>query len=123
MNPPKLSAIGLPNEMKLGTLDFSLPPDARSTIVEIQPSNISQIVSSSLNTGALTATAGTASTAVELPFPIQNIIFDVPAGASPSQFIDTRLSTLNFRVQIDLTQAPSTVIPAAALRSNANSFY
>ena len=74
MNPPQLSAIGLPNEMKLGTLDFSLPPDARSTSVKIQPSNISQIVSSSLNTGALTATTGTASTAVEFPFPIQNII-------------------------------------------------
>ena len=37
MNPPQLSPIGLPNEMKLGNLDFSLPPDAKSTSVKIQP--------------------------------------------------------------------------------------
>ena len=71
----------------------------------------------------MTATAGTGSTAVELAFPIQNIIFDVLSGSSPSQFIDTRLSTLNFCVQIDMTTAPSSAIPAACLRSNANLFF
>ena len=119
----QLSPIGLPNEVKLGNLDFSLPPDARSTSVKIQPSNISQIVSSTLDTGLLKKTAGTAGNGVELSFPIQNLIFDIPAGASPSQFIDTRFSTLNFRMQIDMTQKPDLACPSVQLRSHANSFF
>ena len=118
----QMSPIGLPNEVKLGNLDYSLPPDARSTSVKIQPSNISQVVSSTFTTAALAASnAGT--TQSEFSFPIQNLIFDIPAGASPSQFIDTRFSTLNFRLQIDLTTAPSSGISNAALRSHANSFF
>ena len=119
----QMSPIGLPNELKLGNLDFSLPPDARSTSVKIQPSNIAQIQSPTLQTGALTATAGAGTTGVELSFPIQNLIFDIPAGASPSQFIDTRFSTLNFRMQIDVSTAASTALGNVALRSNANSFF
>ena len=119
----QLSPVGLPNEMKLGNLDFSLPPDARSTSIKIQPSNVSQIVSATLNTGNLTSTAGAATTGVELQFPVQNLIFDLPSGASPSQFVDSRFSTLNFRCQIDMTTAPSSAITTVALRSSANSFY
>ena len=75
----QMSPIGLPNEVKLGSLDYSLPPDARSTSVKIQPSNISQIVTPTLTTGALAGTnAGT--TQSEFSFPIQNLIFDIPAG-------------------------------------------
>jgi len=43
--------------------------------------------------------------------------------ASPSQFIDTRFSTLNFRLQIDMSTAPSSAIPSVQLRSHANSFF
>jgi hypothetical protein len=93
--------------------------------VKIQPSNISSIKTSTLQTGALTATASSGTTGCELSFPIQNLIFDIPAGASPSQFIDTRFSTLNFRMQIDIpaSGAASTAIPNVYLRSNANSFF
>ena len=31
----QMSPIGLPSEVKLGSLDFSFPPDARSTSVKI----------------------------------------------------------------------------------------
>jgi len=119
----QMSPVGLPNEVKLGNLDYSLPPDARSTSVKIQPSNVAQVVSPTLQTGPLTATAGSGTTGVELAFPIQNIIFDVPAGASSSQFIDTRMSSVNFRMQIDVTTAPSTAITSAQLRSHANSWF
>lgn len=115
-----LSPVGLPAEVKLGALDFSLPPDAKSFTTKIQPSNVSSIVSSTLSTGQLTnADAGTAT---EYQFPVQNILFDVPT-SSPSTFIDTRLSTLNFKMNIELTNAPATAIPHACLRSNANSFF
>ena len=76
----QMSPVGLPNEVKLGNLDYSLPPDARSTSIKIQPSNIAQIVSSTLSTGNLTATAGSGTTGVELSFPIQNLLFDIPSG-------------------------------------------
>ena len=119
----QMSPIGLPSEVKLGTLDYSLPPDARSTSVKIQPSNISQVVSSILDPGLLKKTAGTVGNGAELSFPIQNLIFDIPAGASPSQFIDTRFSTLNFRVQIDMITAPDHAPAIVQLRSHANSFF
>ena len=64
--------------MKLGNHDFFLPPDARSTSIKIQPSNVSQIVSATLNTGNLTATEVAGTTGVELQFPVQNLIFDLP---------------------------------------------
>ena len=117
------SPVGLPTEVKLGSLDYSLPPDARSTSVKIQPSNIAQIQSATLSTGLLKKTAGTAGNNVELSFPIQNLIFDIPAGASPSQFIDTRFSTLNFRMQVYLSTAPNASIPICQLRSHANAFF
>ena len=109
--------------MKRENLDFSLPPDARSTSIEIQPLNVSQIVSATLSTGALTATAGANSTAVELQFPVQNLIFDLPSGASPSQFVDSRFSTVNVCCQKDMITAPSSAITTAALRSSANSLF
>ena len=84
---------------------------------------MSQIVSATLNTGNLTSTAGAATTGVELQFPVQNLIFDLPSGASPSQFVDSRFSTLNFCCQIDMTTAPSSAITTVALRSSANSFF
>ena len=69
----QMSPIGLPSEVKLGSLDFSLPPDARSTSVKIQPSNVSQVVSPTLTTALLKgASTGGATTQTEFSFPIQN---------------------------------------------------
>ena len=102
----QLSSVAFPNKMKLGYLDFSLPSDARSTSIKIQPSNVSQIVSATLNTRALTAVEGVATTGDELQFPVQNLNIDLPSGASPSQFVDSRFSTLMFCCQIDTTTVP-----------------
>lgn len=117
-----LSPIGLPAEVKLGSLDYSLPPDAKSMNVKIQPSNVSQ-VQTTVTTPLLTLSSTAPGSCCELAFPVQNIVFDVPSSQSPSQFIDTRLSTLNFRMQLDVTGAASTAIPNAYLRSCAYSFF
>ena len=110
------STVGLPNEMMLGSLDYSLPSDAKSYSVKVQPTNLSSIVSS-------TYTA-TASSALDLQFPSQNIIFDLPAGASPSMFLDNRFTTLNFRATVTVTNAGSaSVITSMNLRSHANAFF
>ena len=104
----QLSPIGLPKKKQLGNLIFSLIP--RLASIKIQPSNVSQIASATLTTGALTASAGSGTTGIELQFPVQKLIFNLRSGASPSQFIDSRFSTLNFRCQIDTTTAPSSAI-------------
>lgn len=111
------SAVGLPAEMQLGSLDYSLPSDAKSFSVRVQPSNLSQIVSASQ---ALTAS----STLDNIPFPSQNIIFDIPAGSSPSTFLDNRMTTLNFRATTTTAASSSAaVMTSAFLRSGAYSFF
>ena len=112
------SSVGLPNEMMLGNLDYSLPPDAKSYSIKVQPSNISS-VTTSFSTGTATGTA------LDITFPSQNIIFDLPAGASPSQFLDNRFTTLNFRMNVAVsgTAGASCGIASGYLRSHANSFF
>jgi len=68
------SSVGLPQEMMLGNLDYSVPPDAKSFSVKVQPSNVSQVQTTF--TPAITAGAYFG----DVAFPSQNIIFDIPCG-------------------------------------------
>jgi len=113
------SSVGLPNECMLGSLDFSMPQDSKSMSVKIQPSNLSSIVTS-FSTGSANA-----NTPLDIPFPSQNIIFDLPCGQSPSTFLDTRFTTLNFRMNISVVGAAGAAcnIASGYLRSHANSFF
>ena len=112
------SSVSLPAEMQLGSLDYSLPPEARSYQVKVQPSNVSSIVSPDIAIAA--GLEGT-----DLPFPSQQIIFDIPCGSSPSTFLDNRFTTLNFTATyaVGATVSTSVAITSANLRSNANSFF
>jgi len=111
------SAMSLPQEMQLGSLDYSLPPEARSYQVKVQPSNISQIVSTELTIPS--SVEGT-----DLAFPSQQIIFDLPCGSSPSTFLDNRFTTLNFTATYAAGATnPAANITSANLRSNANSYF
>ena len=93
------SSVGLPQEMMLGNLDYSIPPDAKSFSVKVQPSNISQ-VQTTFSTGATATTYWG-----DMVFPAQNIIFDLPCGSSPSMFLDSRFTTLNFQMNVSYTNA------------------
>ena len=93
------SSVGLPQEMMLGNLDYSIPPDAKSFSVKVQPSNLSQVQ------GSFTTGTGATTYWGDMPFPSQNIIFDLPCGASPSMFLDNRFTTLNFQMNITCTNA------------------
>ena len=114
------SSVGLPQEMMLGQLDYSLPPDAKSYSVKIQPSNISSVVSTF--TPPITASAVMPDAAAT----VQNIIFDLPCGASPSMFLDNRFTTLNFTASLQCTVnsggAGATGNPCY-LRSSAYAFF
>lgn len=110
------SAVSLPAEMQLGSLDYSLPPDARSYQVKVQPSNVSQIVSPDI---AFTTSAE----GLDYAFPSQQIIFDLPCGSSPSTFIDNRFTTLNFTATYANGSTNVGAITSGNLRSNANSFF
>lgn len=93
------SKVGLPAEVQ-PELDYSIPSNARSFSVRVQPTNLSSITATGLNCGT---TAG--HLASELAFPQTNILFDIPVGnGSPSTFLDTRMTTLNFKATITITQ-------------------
>ena len=115
------SSVGLPFEMQLGSLDNSLPPDAKSFSVKVQPSNVSQI--STTLTG-LVAANNTTTYQPDQPFPSTSVCFDLPAGSSPSLFLDNRFSTLNFRATYTIATIGTTATyKDCFLRSNANSFF
>jgi len=112
------STVGLPAEFMTGagSLDNSLPTDAKSYSVRIQPSNLSSIASPTYATSATGA--------LDLPFPSQQLIFDLPCGSSPSSHLDHRFTTLNFRATLAITSTGgTTAFSACNLRSNANSFF
>ena len=112
------SVVGLPSEMKLGEVDFSLPPAATSYSIKVQPSNITSVVSPTY-----TATASQ-SPLTGLTFPSQTLFFDIPAGASPSVFIDTRFSTLSFRATYSVVSAgTASVLTTGYQRSGGYSYF
>jgi len=114
------SAIGLPQEMKLGEVDFSLPPDARSYQVNVQPSNVSQVQQTGIS---LICAASSAPTTLP-QFTSQTIYFDLPAGASPSTFIDNRFTTISFRANVAITTAVTAAsITSAFQRSGGYSWF
>ena len=64
------SVVGIPAEMKLGDVDFSLPPDARSYAVKVLASNVQSVASPAIS---LIQNAGM----IPQPqFVSQNIFFD-----------------------------------------------
>jgi len=114
------SSVGLPQEMMLGNLDYSIPPDAKSFSVKVQPSNLSQVQ------GSFTTPITAGTFFPESAFPSQNIIFDLPCGASPSMFLDNRFTTLNFQMNITCTNAGTQstgTLTNAYLRGGAYSWF
>ncbi|MFY8160714.1 MAG: hypothetical protein ACOVNU_05240 [Candidatus Kapaibacteriota bacterium] len=111
------SSVSLPSEMNLSAMDISLPPSAKSYSVKIQPSNVSSVVSPNYTmTASSTPLNG-------LAFPSQTIYFDLPCGSSPSTFLDTRFTTLSYRVTIAVQSAgSSSIVSSGYLRSGAYSF-
>lgn len=97
------SAIGIPSEMKLNEVDFSLPADARSYDVKIQGSNLSSVIGPQVS---LATAAGAGSTLTTTPqFNSQTIYFDLPCGQSPSTFLDNRFTTLSFNATMTVNTA------------------
>lgn len=92
------SKVGLPAEVQ-PSLSYSLPASARSYSVRVQPTNTSSVSSSTLSSGT---TVGFLSS--DLAFPNTNVIFDLPSSQSPSTFLDTRFTTLNFKATCTIVQ-------------------
>ena len=114
------SPIGLPQELKLGEVDYSLPADARSYAVNVQPSNISQVQ----QTGISLICASSAVPTTLPQFSSQTLYFDLPAGSSPSTFIDNRFTTLSFRANVSITTAvTASSITSAFQRSGGYSWF
>jgi hypothetical protein len=111
------SSVTLPAEMSY-IPEQSLPVEARSFQIAVQPSNVSSIVSSAYS---MTASS------VPLPaqnFPAQQVNFQIPCGGSPSQFLDTRFSSLSFRATATVVSAgSSSLITSGYQKSGGYSFF
>jgi hypothetical protein len=112
-------SIGIPDEVK-GSLGFNLPPDAKSIQAKILPNNVS-----SISSGTLTIPTTQATGNVELTFPSQEIRFSIPCMQSPSMYLDTRMTSLTYRMTVTCTNAsaPAAGAMSAYLRSSANAFF
>jgi len=106
------SSVGLPQEMMLVHLDYSLPPDARSMSIKTLPSNINTYTTTF--SPALSSTISAFSG--DIAIASQNIIFDLPCGGSPSQFLDTRFTTLNFQSTLAFTNIGTTGVLGTAFQ-------
>lgn len=105
-----LTQVGFPKELS-NEIDYSIPANVNSYQVKVVPSNLSQVQSS---TQTLTASSN-----VQLNGTSSNVIFDIPAGQGKGVFIDPRFSTLNFRVNYEVVNAPSAaIVTAAQVRSS-----
>jgi hypothetical protein len=113
------SPIGLPLELKLGEVDYSLPADARSYQVNVQPSNIPSVT----QTGISVISGGAGPPTVTPQFSSQTLYFDLPAGSSPSTFIDNRFTTISFKATLAVTTAFTNAIGTSGyLRSGGYSW-
>lgn len=112
-------SVGIPDEVRASNLGYNLPSDAKSVQARILPSNISSITSSQ------TISTATAAGNIELTFPSQEIRFNIPCMQSPSVFLDTRVTSLTFRMQVKMTNAtvPTAGALNVCLRSSANAFF
>lgn len=114
-------SVGIPEEVK-GSLGYNLPQDCKSFQAKILPSNLSSITS---GTCSVPISLAAAAFVPEFSFPSQEIRFALPTMQSPSMFLDTRMSSLTFRMTVTSTNAtaPTTGDILAQLRSGANAFF
>ena len=108
--------VGLPVELST-SLDSVPPHETRSTAIRVY----------ALNTPSVTSTITQSATAnaqpAEISMPQTDINFDIPCSQGPSVWLDTRVSTLNFRATITCTTASTTAPASANLRSSAYAYF
>jgi hypothetical protein len=107
----------VPELMKLSDLDSAMPDGTTSKSIRVTPSNLSSIVSPTYTTPAQN---------VILPdsaFNSQNVMFDIPCLSN--SWIDTRQSTISFRVIYEALTTGTTyrVATAPNLRGGAFSYW
>jgi len=107
----------VPELMKLDKLDSAIPEGTTSRVVRVTPSNLSTIVSP-------TYTAPARNTILaDSPFNATNVTFDIPC--LQGSWIDTRQSSVSFRVNYSVTNIGTTYRAGVAprLRGGAFSFF
>lgn len=111
------SAIGLPN-----SLEYKLPPslsdDSKSYWVNVSPDGINSVMATNLPIATLTAGLSQLNS-----FNSQLISFTIPSGSSKSVFMDTKETTLNFRLNVQITTACNPALTNHNIISSAQSFF
>lgn len=109
------TVIGLPSTLQ-GNLDYKLAQGVTSSSVRVLPTSNASVVTTVALTPSLAAHP-------DIPQTQTQILFDIPCSGNPGQFIDTRMTTLNFRATFTCPTAGSAAITTGFLRSNCMSFF
>ena len=91
--------VGLPAELSVNSIDPIMPPEAKSNSIKVYAINNATV------TGTFTADNTASAVHSEIPFPQNEINFDLPCSQSPSTWLDTRLSTISFRAVVTVVNA------------------
>ena len=112
------SSIGLPSSMQYN-LPPSLSDSARSYSVSVAPNGQQSVVGQASSATTLTATSGT-----NLGNFVQNIVaFDIPCGMSPSVFMDTKETSVSFRLTWTVSSSANATGLLCQLLGSAASFF
>ena len=111
--------VGLPSELAVSNIDPIMPSETKSQSIRVFAIN-----NPTASATCATGTGAANSIVPDQSFPQTDINFDIPCSQSPSTWLDTRLSTLNFRTTVSVVGTAGTnTVSNAILRSSAYSFF
>lgn len=115
------TVIGLPSELSVNAIDAIVSPETKSNSIKVYAINNASV------TGTFTTDNSNNNIAsginAEIPFPQNEINFDLPCSQSPDTWLDTRLSTISFRAIVTVTNAGTQQITSGTLRSSAYAYF
>ena len=112
------TVVGLPAELSVSSIDPIVPPETKSNSIKVYAINNASV------SGTFTTDFSSNSTInSEIPFPQNEINFDLPCSQSPDTWLDTRLSTISFRAIVSVVSAGSQQVASGTLRGSAYSYF
>ena len=111
-------SVGLPTELVVSNIDPTMPVEAKSQNIRVF----------ALNNPTITTTCTPQPIVAgkpqpEIQFPQTDVTFDFPCSQSKSHFLDTRMTSVNFRAVFTVNTAGAGINTNANLRSSAYSFF
>ena len=111
-------SVGLPSELVVGNIDPTMPPEAKSQNIRVYALN-NPTITTTCQVGPVVASQPLP----DIQFPQTDVTFDFPCSQSKSHFLDTRMTSINFRAVFTVKTEGTGIISRANIRSSAYSFF